>query len=88
MARTFPRKGEWEDKALCAQVDPELFYPEPGDHGEAGKEVCRACPVRRECLRWSLLAREPWGTWGGLTENERRKLLRRPRRTHQAARAA
>lgn len=62
----------WIAGALCAQIDPELFFPETGG-GEAAKKICGCCPVREECLDYALTRREEWGVWGGLSTSERRR---------------
>lgn len=67
----------WRDSALCAQTDPEAFFPDKGTSPKPAKQVCGRCPVRSECLDDALLRRERFGVWGGLTERERRVLLRR-----------
>jgi WhiB family redox-sensing transcriptional regulator len=46
---------------------------------EIAKRICSECPVREACLDYALRMREPEGIWGGLTADERRKLLRRSR---------
>jgi WhiB family redox-sensing transcriptional regulator len=63
-------------EGLCAQTDPEAFYPEFGHSPIPGKRVCRACPVRAECLEYALTHDERFGVWGGLTAQERAKLRR------------
>jgi WhiB family redox-sensing transcriptional regulator len=62
-------------RALCAQTDPEAFFPDKGESTRPAKKVCAACPVRPPCLDWALATREPHGVWGGLSERERRGLL-------------
>lgn len=64
---------EWQERALCAQTDPEAFFPEKGGGTRQAKQVCRACPVRPECLEYALANDERFGVWGGLSERERRK---------------
>ena len=66
----------WMDSALCAQTDPELFFPEQGDAAYAAKKVCRSCPVRAECLEYALTNDVPFGVWGGLSARERRRVRR------------
>ena len=66
----------WQDDALCAQTDPEIFYPEKGGSTREPKRVCRACPVRAECLDYALAHDERFGIWGGFSERERRRLKR------------
>jgi WhiB family redox-sensing transcriptional regulator len=67
----------WTAQGLCAQVDPELFFPEKGGSTRDSKDVCAVCPVRVECLTWALDHDERHGVWGGLSERERRR-LRKP----------
>lgn len=64
-------------QAICAQTDPEAFYPEKGGSTRAAKQVCRGCPIRRECLEDALARDERFGVWGGLSERERRQLQNR-----------
>lgn len=75
--------GAWRRLAACKGLDPALFHPEDGDLAgvEAAREICARCPVRPACLEHALAAREPDGIWGGLTARERRRELRRRRRT-------
>lgn len=67
--------GGWRARALCAdpQFDPELWFPESGS-ARAAKRICAACPVRAECLAFSLTLGVPVGVWGGLSEKQRRAL--------------
>ncbi|TRW43005.1 WhiB family transcriptional regulator [Georgenia yuyongxinii] len=67
----------WQDRALCAQTDPEAFFPEKGGSTREAKRVCTSCEVRSECLDYALANDERFGIWGGLSERERRKLKRR-----------
>ena len=66
----------WQDSALCAQTDPEAFFPEKGGSTREAKKVCRSCDVRAECLEYALARDERFGIWGGLSERERRRLKR------------
>jgi WhiB family redox-sensing transcriptional regulator len=61
---------------LCAQTDPDAFFPERGGSTRDAKAVCRACPVRNECLSYALEQDERFGIWGGTSERERRELRR------------
>jgi WhiB family redox-sensing transcriptional regulator len=70
-----PTPDDWRAEALCAQTDPEVFFPERGGSPAAAKAVCRVCPVRVPCLAFALAAGEVFGVWGGLTGRERRRLL-------------
>ncbi|MDM7854008.1 WhiB family transcriptional regulator [Cellulomonas alba] len=67
----------WQERALCAQTDPEAFFPEKGGSTREAKKVCSGCDVRAECLEYALANDERFGIWGGLSERERRKLKRR-----------
>jgi WhiB family redox-sensing transcriptional regulator len=67
----------WQERALCAQTDPEAFFPEKGGSTREAKRVCLVCPVRAECLEYALEHDERFGIWGGLSERERRKLKKR-----------
>jgi WhiB family transcriptional regulator, redox-sensing transcriptional regulator len=66
----------WQDRALCAQTDPEAFFPEKGGSTREAKRVCRSCEVRVECLEYALQNDERFGIWGGLSERERRRIKR------------
>lgn len=68
---------EWYGDALCAQTEPEAFFPEQGGSAKEGKATCAACPVREKCLDYALDNHERFGVWGGLTERERGRILRR-----------
>ncbi|WP_424891174.1 WhiB family transcriptional regulator [Streptomyces sp. XH2] len=82
--------------ALCAAVEPELFFPERGDHKTAdlAREICARCPVIEACLADALKAEggrshsSRFGIRGGLSPNQRYHLARRMRRASQAAEAA
>lgn len=61
-------------QGLCAQTDPELFYPEKRESAQPAKKICQECPVRLQCLEYALKHDERFGVWGGLSERERRAL--------------
>lgn len=69
----------WQTDALCAQTDPEAFFPEKGGSTRDAKRVCGSCPVRDECLDYAMDHDEKFGIWGGLSERERRRLRRASR---------
>ncbi len=64
----------WQERALCAQTDPEAFFPEKGGSTREAKKICLSCEVRAECLEYALAHDERFGIWGGLSERERRRL--------------
>ena len=67
---------QWQERALCAQTDPEAFFPEKGGSTREAKRICQGCEVRDRCLEYALANDERFGIWGGLSERERRRLKR------------
>jgi WhiB family redox-sensing transcriptional regulator len=67
----------WQSDSLCAQTDPEAFFPEKGGSTRDAKKICASCEVRVHCLEYALENDERFGIWGGLSERERRKLRKR-----------
>lgn len=76
----------WRLDGLCAQSDPDHFFPElRGVSGaRAAKRICGRCPATAECLEHALRTNEQFGVWGGTTEGERRR-IRSSRRATAAA---
>src|SRR4029079_12297696 len=77
---------DWQLLAACRGVDSSPFFHPEGERGAArsaremsAKEVCMRCPVRAECATHALAVREPYGVWGGLTEDEREAMMGRSR---------
>ncbi len=73
----------WRSRASCIGLDPTLFYPADDDGAatDAAKTICEACDVHQQCLEYALAAREKDGVWGGHTALERRRIIRRRRRS-------
>jgi WhiB family redox-sensing transcriptional regulator len=69
----------WMLHARCRGANPTEFFPSDGTGVERAQRVCGSCPVRRECLEYALLHRIEHGVWGGASERERRRILRRRR---------
>lgn len=67
---------EWGQAAACRNSEPDALFVRGADQHRA-KKVCLGCPVRTECLAEALDNQIEWGVWGGMTERERRALLRR-----------
>lgn len=72
----------WQARAACQGMDTTTFFHPPGERGRnrrgriaAAKLACNQCPVINECLRHALQVREPYGVWGGRSEEERALLL-------------
>jgi WhiB family redox-sensing transcriptional regulator len=82
----------WRKSAACRSANPDLFFPVSStgrslEQVARAKAVCAACIVRRQCLQYALAANETHGVWGGMTEEERRRLGSRVRRIRQAVRS-
>ncbi len=78
---------DWQMHGSCRGVDSSVFFHPDGERGRAraqrearAKEMCRECPVLRQCRSHALAVNEPYGIWGGLSETERDALARRSRR--------
>ncbi|PWH06498.1 WhiB family transcriptional regulator [Brachybacterium endophyticum] len=65
----------WAARGACTQLDPDGFFVQGADQQKI-KTACQGCPVRMECLADALDNRIEFGVWGGMTERERRRLLR------------
>ena len=74
---------KWRMVGLCKGSDTLVFYPPSDDDSlaEEAKTICAMCTVRKPCLEFALTTREKHGVWGGLTERERRRVLRQRRRS-------
>ena len=67
----------WVIFGACRNVEGDTFFPVTKEETDAALAICATCPVRVECLEYALEARERYGVWGGMTEKQRRRLLRR-----------
>lgn len=67
---------DWAPNASCRQAKPDELFVRGAEQNKA-KLMCTGCPVRAECLAEALDNEIEWGVWGGMTERERRALLRR-----------
>jgi len=74
-------KATWRQRAACQGLDPDIFYPTSEDDAEEAKAICAGCAVRQLCLEYALSHRERDGVWGGLTDRERRRLIRQRRKS-------
>ncbi|MFB8247345.1 WhiB family transcriptional regulator [Streptomyces sp. NPDC055952] len=85
-----PVDSDWRGQGVCSKEDPELFFP-IGNTGpallqiEEAKAACRRCPVLQTCAQWALDQGEPHGVWGGMSEDERRRIKRRSARKSASA---
>jgi WhiB family redox-sensing transcriptional regulator len=67
---------DWASQAYCNQTRPDELFVRGAAQNRA-KQLCNGCPVRTECLAEALDNQIEWGVWGGMTERERRALLRK-----------
>ena len=67
---------DWAQHAVCIKTEPDALFV-PGAAQQAAKRVCRDCAVIAECLADSLDNHTEFGVWGGMTERQRRALLKR-----------
>lgn len=67
---------EWSSLAACREGDPDALFVQGAEQNVA-KKICKGCPVRMECLADALDNQVEFGVWGGMTERERRALLRK-----------
>jgi len=68
--------AQWAERGACRDTDPDALFVQGAAQNRA-KNVCLSCVVRTECLADSLDNRIEFGVWGGMTERERRALLKR-----------
>jgi WhiB family redox-sensing transcriptional regulator len=66
----------WQHRASCFGIDPDIFFPVTEDDAGPALAFCGVCRIREECLAWALKNGERYGVWGGLTEQQRRRLMR------------
>lgn len=76
----------WADHAACRGADIELFFSLEEEDQQRALEHCRVCPVQEQCLRYAIENREMYGIWGGMTESERRAIIRDMRRRERERR--
>lgn len=71
--------SEWMADGKCAELPPTTFFPSDGVGVDAARRICADCPVKEPCLEYALVNRIDHGVWGGTSERERRRILRRRR---------
>lgn len=89
----FEHQWDWQEQAACRDADSRIFFHPSGERGSAhrareaeAQRICSRCPVQLACRRYALDARESYGVWGGLTEEDRQPRIRS--RSRSRARAA
>ena len=83
---------DWQLHGACRGQDPDTFFHPEGERGPrrrsreaAAKAVCGRCPVVAQCAAHALAVREPYGVWGGMSEDDRERILTRDRRLASAS---
>jgi WhiB family transcriptional regulator, redox-sensing transcriptional regulator len=71
--------GTWQEHAACADADAELFFANEEDLQREALAYCGSCPVRSACLEHAIATSEQYGIWGGVREQDRRRLSRERR---------
>ena len=71
----------WRNRGACNGLDPAVFFPDSEENADEAKSICSECVVRSSCLEHALAVRERDGVCGGMTEKERRRIIRQRRRT-------
>lgn len=67
----------WLKSAKCRKVsDPDFFFPDSEREADKNKKFCAGCPVSTDCLDYALTNRIEHGIWGGMSERDRRRVLR------------
>ncbi|MFD7006229.1 MULTISPECIES: WhiB family transcriptional regulator [Rhodococcus] len=77
----------WRDSAACRGIEPSMFFSPDNERGIArshresrARQICQDCPVLTQCREHALTTGEPYGIWGGMTENDRKRHTNRARR--------
>ncbi len=78
-------EAEWMAEAKCRDMDPGIFFPSDGVGVQVAQKICAACVPREQCLEYALVNHIDHGVWGGASERERRRILRRRRMAGVAA---
>lgn len=73
---------DWMLLAECVDFPPGTFFPADGAGVEVAKKICAACVVKEDCLEYAISNKENHGVWGGTSERERRRILKRRAMTH------
>jgi WhiB family transcriptional regulator, redox-sensing transcriptional regulator len=71
--------NDWRADAACGSVDVEVFFAVDEASQHEAVAICETCPVRAECLEHAIVNREQYGVWGGVREQDRKRMVRRRR---------
>ncbi len=82
LPRPIHSEWEWQEKAACRDLPTEMFFHPEGERGPSrrhrintAKAVCAGCPVIAACRKHALSVEEPYGIWGGLSEDDRLNII-------------
>ena len=85
-------RWDWQLSGACRAFSPETFFHPEGERGskrrnreDHAKAICATCPVLTQCRSHALAVREPYGVWGGLSEEERDRIHTGPAAAHGIA---
>jgi len=71
--------NKWMSQGNCAERPPSEFFPSDGVGVERARKICATCSMQPICLEYALVNRIDHGVWGGASERERRRILKRRR---------
>ncbi|HYA69403.1 MAG TPA: WhiB family transcriptional regulator [Acidimicrobiales bacterium] len=71
--------SDWMTRGKCRELDPALFFPSDGVGVQVAQRICAECSVQESCLEYALDSHIDHGVWGGASERERRRLMRKRR---------
>ena len=74
----------WREQAACTDTDPELWFPPTGGSTARARAICGDCEARNDCLEWALRHRVTDGIWGGLSPEQRLRIMKVQRRASTA----
>ena len=69
----------WMQRGRCRDIAPSTFFPSDGVGVDIARRICADCPVQSPCLEYALENHIDHGVWGGCSERERRRILKRRR---------
>ncbi|MEY2405709.1 MAG: WhiB family transcriptional regulator, redox-sensing transcriptional regulator [Acidimicrobiaceae bacterium] len=70
---------KWMQRGRCREIPPSTFFPSDGVGVDVARRICADCPVKSPCLEYALENHIDHGVWGGCSERERRRILKRRR---------
>lgn len=77
----------WMEEGNCKDSAPEVFFPSDGAGVVVAQRICRGCPVQQTCLEYALANGIDHGVWGGTSERQRRRMMKKRRQVDAKAEA-